>query len=140
MGGVAGNERATVPETRRPLDLTHGVGDVDEWDHGGPEVALGPLHERVEQPVVVRARRGNRDLRSLDEEAPQADRREEQLGPDALLVEVGHPGRRVVGTGRPHAILETGRLVADGPIVDVDHLVLSSAPGLPLRLGRAVAK
>jgi hypothetical protein len=106
------------------LQFAHRVVGIEDRQHGGADEAPGPGHELVVEPVVVDLATGQLQLSVVGQVHPQRARREDQFGPDALLVQIGQPLHRILGAGRADRVHERDRVAAHHLRVDVDDLAV----------------
>ena len=131
-------ERRLEAEVGGPVDLGDRVVDVEQRDRRRAARSAGErAGTRTAQSLMARAA-GREQLRGPDRRRPDPDRRVDDLGPDALLVEVVQSQVRVVGARRPLvervavAVRERGGRAAgcrrrNCLAVDVDRLVRPSS-------------
>ena len=83
----------TPPEALpgRPLELGHRVLDREGRDLGGDDVAIGDGGDLFQGPLVARPHARLEQFRGAEGGRPHAERREDHLAPDALLVQVPQP-------------------------------------------------
>ncbi len=115
-------EHRPVTGRHSARQLGDGIVSVKHREHGHSHETRRDAHDLRQAPVVVCLPALAGQLPISHDRRPERPGREDDLGPNPLLVEVFQPDARVLGTGRPHRVGERDRIAANDLPVDVDGL------------------
>ncbi len=91
------HEDGLVAEFAAALQFVAGILDDECRDLGGRDQTRRVIHDRFLGPIVGHTQCLTQDFRGAERAGPHAERREDELGPDALFVEVLQAQFDVVG-------------------------------------------